>query len=116
MLPDHPSIDADLDLEFAESPEDRARRLEWIKYFVREGDLQRAFDLGWDGKPFRQAAVVRSPKEGIAGLAGAAKKAAGPSDASSSEPSGAGATEGGKKPAASPEGGGEAGTSTLHRI
>ena len=34
------------------------RRIEWIKYFVREGDLQRAFDLGWDGKPFKQAKVV----------------------------------------------------------
>jgi hypothetical protein len=116
LLPDEPSIDADLDLEFAESPEDRARRLEWIKYFVREGDLQRAFDLGWDGKPFRQAAVVRSPKEGVAGLVGAvkgSKAAAEPSDDA------AGATEGGKKPAASSEGeagASEAGTSTLHRI
>jgi len=58
VLPAQPGIDAELDKEFAESPEDRARRLEWIKYFVREGDLQRAFDLGWDGKPFQQAAVL----------------------------------------------------------
>lgn len=64
LLPNQPSIDAELDLEFAESPEDRNRRIEWIKYFVREGDLQRAFDLGWDGKPFKQAAVVRSPADG----------------------------------------------------
>jgi len=63
VLPDHPSIDTDLDAEFAESPEDRARRIEWIKFFVREGDLQKAFDLGWDGKPFRQAAVIKSPAE-----------------------------------------------------
>jgi hypothetical protein len=59
-LPDEPCIDADLDAEFTESPEDRVRRLEWIKYFVREGDLQRAFDLGWDGKPFRQAVAFGS--------------------------------------------------------
>ena len=61
LLPDAPSIDADLDAEFAESPEDRTRRIEWIKYYVREGDLQKAFDLGWDGKPFRQDKVVKSP-------------------------------------------------------
>ena len=61
LLPDGPSIDADLDAEFAESPEDRTRRIEWIKYYVREGDLQKAFDLGWDGKPFRQDKVVKSP-------------------------------------------------------
>jgi len=77
LLPDQPSIDAELDKEFAESPEDRARRLEWIKYFVREGDLQRAFDLGWDGKPFRQAAIVKSPPEEKVGmLVGAATAAA----------------------------------------
>lgn len=63
LLPDQPSIDTELDQEFAEAPEDRARRIEWIKHFVREGDLQRAFDLGWDGKPFKQAAVMRSPSD-----------------------------------------------------
>merc|ERR1719487_2818399 len=40
ILPDAPSIDVDLDAEFVEPPDDRARRIEWIKYYVREGDLQ----------------------------------------------------------------------------
>jgi hypothetical protein len=53
LLPLEPSIDADLDAEFAEPAEDRIRRLEWIKFYVREGDLQKAFDLGWDGRPWQ---------------------------------------------------------------
>lgn len=55
-LPDRPGIDAELEEEIAdESPEERERRLEWISYFVREGDVGQAIGLGWDGKPFRQA-------------------------------------------------------------
>ena len=29
---------------------ERQRRIEWIKYYVQEGRLQEAFDLGWDGE------------------------------------------------------------------
>lgn len=51
--PESPRIDTELDTEFTESEDDRRRRIEWIKHYVRENDLQKAFDLGWDGKPFR---------------------------------------------------------------
>ena len=44
-LQDKPSIDSDLKAEFeAEPPEDRMRRYEWIRYYVRENDLQKASD------------------------------------------------------------------------
>ena len=36
-----------------ESPQDRMRRLEWIRHFVRLNELQKAYDLGWDGKAFQ---------------------------------------------------------------
>lgn len=68
-LPDRPGIDEDLDAEFTETPEERNRRLEWIKYYVREKDLPRAYDLGWDGKPFKQANFLQAaaPKKAAAG-------------------------------------------------
>lgn len=52
-VPAQPSIDSDLDAEFVEPAADRERRLEWIRFYVRENNLQKAFDLGWYGKPFR---------------------------------------------------------------
>lgn len=61
-LPETPGIDADLDAEFTETPEERNRRLEWIRYYVREKDLPRAYDLGWDGKPFKQASFLPGTK------------------------------------------------------
>ena len=61
MMPTQPSIDADLDAEFVEPAKDRERRLEWIRYYVRENDLQKAFDLGWDGKPFRMSSCSIMP-------------------------------------------------------
>ena len=64
-LPDKPGIDADLDAEFVETPEERNRRQEWIRYYVREKDLPRAYDLGWDGKPFKQANFLSSTASGI---------------------------------------------------
>lgn len=94
-LPDEPCIDTELDQEFAESPEDRVRRIEWIKYFVREGDLQRAFDLGWDGKPFRQAQVL-GEGGGAAKPAKPASKPAGEAPAGAPSP-----PSEGKKPASS---------------
>lgn len=57
-MPDQPSIDSDLDAEFVEPAKDRERRLEWIRFYVRENDLQKAFDLGWDGKPFKLASSL----------------------------------------------------------
>jgi len=60
VLPADPSLDADLDVEFQEPREDRRRRIEWIKYYVQQRELQKAFDLGWDGKPFRTSAEQRN--------------------------------------------------------
>ena len=36
-----------------ESPQDQMRRFEWIRHFVRLNELQKAYDLGWDGKAFQ---------------------------------------------------------------
>jgi len=36
-----------------EPESERLRRIEWIKYYVRVSDPQKAYDLGWDGRPFR---------------------------------------------------------------
>jgi hypothetical protein len=41
------------DIETDMSDDDRARRIEWIKYYVRIGEPFKARALGWDGKPFR---------------------------------------------------------------
>lgn len=60
VLPADPSLDADLDVEFQETREDRRRRIEWIKYYVQQRELQKAFDLGWDGKPFRTSGEQRT--------------------------------------------------------
>jgi hypothetical protein len=30
--------------------EEEQRRLEWIKYYVKVGKIQEAFDIGWDGR------------------------------------------------------------------
>jgi len=79
-LPETPGIDADLDAEFTETPEERNRRLEWIRYYVREKDLPRAYDLGWDGKPFKQANFLPGTRN-----AGASKSSA--SAASAEKPS-----------------------------
>lgn len=60
-LPEKPGIDPELDAEFSEADDERNRRLEWIRYYVREKDLKKAYDLGWDGKPFRQSSTVTEP-------------------------------------------------------
>merc|ERR1719473_563740 len=97
-MPAQPSIDSDLDAEFVEPPEDRMRRHEWIRYYVRENDLQKAFDLGWDGKPFRIASTctLTGASEAPSGEPGAPPGAAAAAS-SSSEPAvpaaGAGDTE-----------------------
>ena len=85
-LPDKPGIDADLDAEFIETPEDRNRRLEWIRYYVREKDLPRAYDLGWDGKPFKQASFLPSTKS-----AGGASKSSASAASADKQPSSDGA-------------------------
>merc|ERR1740130_242909 len=38
-----------------ESDQDRQRRIEWIKYYVRTGEPDKAYELGWDGLPFQIA-------------------------------------------------------------
>lgn len=76
---DEPQIDPELDAEFAEPPEDRARRVQWIKFYVKEGDEQKALDLGWDGRPFKQedepgpSAAAQPPASGFRQKADASK-------------------------------------------
>merc|ERR1711871_849313 len=72
---DEPQIDEELDAEFAEPAEDRARRLEWIKFYVKEGDEEKALDLGWDGKPFKMDAASATA-EAPSATSGFKKKAA----------------------------------------
>ena len=38
-----------------EPDQDRQRRIEWIKYYVRTGEPDKAYELGWDGLPFQIA-------------------------------------------------------------
>jgi hypothetical protein len=40
-----------------EPDQDRQRRIEWIKYYVRTGEPDKAYELGWDGLPFQIAAA-----------------------------------------------------------
>ena len=47
-MPDQPVIDPAIDT-FDEAPEDRARRIEWIKYYVRENNCRRP-SISADGK------------------------------------------------------------------
>ena len=35
-----------------DTAEERQRRVEWIRYYVRSGDTAAALALGWDGQPF----------------------------------------------------------------
>ena len=39
--------------EVEESEEETLRRIEWIKYYVRIGAPEQAYELGWDGLPFQ---------------------------------------------------------------
>ena len=39
--------------EVEETEEETLRRIEWIKYYVRIGAPEQAYELGWDGLPFR---------------------------------------------------------------
>ena len=49
-----PPAAAELDeSQLDESPQDQMRRFEWIRHFVRLNELQKAYDLGWDGKAFQ---------------------------------------------------------------
>jgi hypothetical protein len=50
-----PGIDELLTAQLNESPQDRVRRLEWIRHFVSEAKPQKAYELGWDGKRFLTA-------------------------------------------------------------
>ena len=40
---------------YEEQPEERQRRIAWIKYYVENNMLQEAFDLGWSGIDWRTA-------------------------------------------------------------
>jgi len=89
-LPDAPGIDPDLNAEFTETPDDRNRRLEWIRYYVREKDLPRAYDLGWDGKPFRQASFLPAdrPASVSSGASAVGSSAVGDAPATATETAG----------------------------
>ena len=50
-----PGIDELLTVQLNESPQDRLRRLEWIRYLVSQDKPQKAYELGWDGKRFLTA-------------------------------------------------------------
>ena len=50
-----PGIDELLTAQLNESPQDRMRRLEWIRHFVSQAKPQKAYELGWDGKRFLTA-------------------------------------------------------------
>ena len=39
--------------EVEETEEETLRRIEWIKYYVRIGAPEQAYELGWDGLPFQ---------------------------------------------------------------
>ena len=41
-----------------ESVDEKKRRMAWIRHYVRRGQLQTAFDLGWDGKPLASATAL----------------------------------------------------------
>lgn len=50
------SAASEVETGLIESPEERLRRQEWIRYFVFEKhDYGSAWDLGWDGKPFQRS-------------------------------------------------------------
>ena len=57
-----PSIDPVLDAELNEPEEQRTRRLQWIAYYVDQGDDERAKTLGWDGNPFQSTAITARQK------------------------------------------------------
>ena len=46
-----------------ESEQDRQRRIEWIKYYVRTGEPDKAYELGWDGLPFQIAAAGEEKRQ-----------------------------------------------------
>ena len=50
-LPREPQLVRDLNLSI-EEPAASSRRKQWIRYFVRMNQYDRAWDLGWDGRPF----------------------------------------------------------------
>jgi len=122
-VPAQPSIDSDLDAEFVEPTADRERRLEWIRFYVRENNLQKAFDLGWDGKPFRMtssAAIAPSAQGGSPPpsrpAAASTPPAAPVAAASAAGVSAAGASAAGASVSDAPAAAAGEATSALHRI
>jgi C-terminal processing protease CtpA/Prc len=58
-----PHLADDLDESALESQEERVRRLEWIKHYVKVGDSENALELGWDGQPFGIPDQLPSPNQ-----------------------------------------------------
>lgn len=107
-VPAQPSIDSELDADFKEPAQDRERRLEWIRFYVRENNLQKAFDLGWDGKPFKIASS--------ASLASGAEPSAAMSSSTASAPPQVTPLSVGSTSAEAEAPAAAEGTSALHRI
>ena len=72
-----------------ESPEDRARRVKWIDYYVRIGEQEKARSLGWDGSGLATQNVggVQPPVHALAPLSVGASGTAGPPDSAPTTPS-----------------------------
>merc|ERR1712070_1126510 len=51
-LPQEPQLMSELATLLVEDPEERFRRLEWIRHYIREKKWVSAWDLGWDGQSF----------------------------------------------------------------
>ena len=59
-----------------ETEDETRRRVEWIKHYVKIGQPEKAFELGWDGKPIeapaeptvRQQKLQRAASSRMAGL------------------------------------------------
>ena len=60
-LPREPQLTQHVD-DMQEAPADRQRRLAWIRHFVHTNESSRAWDLGWDGRPYDHQASVPYPK------------------------------------------------------
>ena len=56
-----------------EDEEEMIRRLAWIKYYVKEGDTDKALELGWDG----DMSFITNADDGAAAAPAAAPAAAG---------------------------------------
>lgn len=52
-VPQQTQVEVQADVELKEPEDVRTRRVQWIRYYVRTNEPHKAYDLGWDGEPFR---------------------------------------------------------------